>query len=355
MKVVSLVLLLFVGLSSVAFFIQSIKAVEGTICIDADGSIDPSTAAIQREGAVYTFMDNVHDGIVVKRDDIVIDGDGYSLQGTGMGIYLCNRSNVKVQNLKIKDFDFGIRISRSSHISIKGNAIADNKYGIHLSQSHHNSISGNKITGNDECGIRLYGSLQNSISGNKIIENNGCGIHVSEYSNYNNISRNTLLTNSWNGIALSSSSHNIIIGNIIEHNRQGISLSEVANYNSICGNTVADNGCGISLKGASSLNSFYHNRFVDNDQQVVTGESSVNFWDDGEEGNYWSDYQMRYPESEQLDGSGIGDTVYVIDEDNLDHYPLIKRGQRDLPWLWIAMGLIAVTVVLMGVIFLKKR
>lgn len=43
-------------------------------------------------------------------------------------------------------------------------------------------------------------------------------------------------------------------------------------------------------------------------------------------GNYWSDYEARFPDADELDDSGIRDTLYVIDEDNQDNYPLID------PW-----------------------
>lgn len=45
-------------------------------------------------------------------------------------------------------------------------------------------------------------------------------------------------------------------------------------------------------------------------------------------GNYWSDYSgvdEKSGPNQDLSGSdGIGDTPYVIDENNTDHYPLIN-------------------------------
>ena len=55
----------------------------GTIYIRADGSIDPPTAPISRDGDTYTFTDNIYDSIVIQRGDVVVDGAGYTLQGTG--------------------------------------------------------------------------------------------------------------------------------------------------------------------------------------------------------------------------------------------------------------------------------
>jgi len=89
-----------------ALNIQTIKA-SGTIYITADGSVDPDTAPISSvDNITYIFTDNIYDEIVVERDYIVVDGAGYTLQGTGseIGIYLLLRSNVTIKNMEIKNF-----------------------------------------------------------------------------------------------------------------------------------------------------------------------------------------------------------------------------------------------------------
>jgi len=50
-----------------------------------------------------------------------------------------------------------------------------------------------------------------------------------------------------------------------------------------------------------------------------------NVWDEGypSGGNYWSDYINRYPNAKELNGSGLWDTPYIIDANNVDHYPLM--------------------------------
>ena len=84
-KTVSAMLLslLFLGILLSAFDIQPIKA-SVTIYIRPDGSIEPTTANIATvDKVIYTFTGNIHDSIVVERDDIVIFGAGCTLQGTG--------------------------------------------------------------------------------------------------------------------------------------------------------------------------------------------------------------------------------------------------------------------------------
>jgi hypothetical protein len=62
--------------------IGTVKA-EGTIYIRADGTVE-GTDKIQQDGNLYTFTGDIFSAIVVDKDDIVIDGMGYTLQGDGM-------------------------------------------------------------------------------------------------------------------------------------------------------------------------------------------------------------------------------------------------------------------------------
>lgn len=76
--------LLLVNLLTLTLNVHSVKA-GGTIYIKADGSVYPpeAEALIHRDGDVYTFIADINDSIVVERDNIIIDGAGYTLQGTG--------------------------------------------------------------------------------------------------------------------------------------------------------------------------------------------------------------------------------------------------------------------------------
>ena len=55
----------------------------GTIFINSDGSVS-GTANIQRNGNLYRVTTNLYDSpIVVLRNNIIIDGGGFVLQGAG--------------------------------------------------------------------------------------------------------------------------------------------------------------------------------------------------------------------------------------------------------------------------------
>lgn len=93
-----LCLLSIVLLMGLAFNIQTVKAT-GTIYIRADGSVE-GTDKIQRDGDIYSFTDNINDSIIVERNNIMIDGNGYTLQGTGSGTAI-NLSEETTQQSRI--------------------------------------------------------------------------------------------------------------------------------------------------------------------------------------------------------------------------------------------------------------
>jgi len=359
--------LLLTGLLMMAFHIQPVRA-SGTIYIRADGSIDPPTAPIQRNEDIYIFTDNVNDEVEVERSNIMIDGNGYILQGrrSGSGFRLSNVSNVIIKNTNIKGFSNGVYLYYSSNnilfkneitaiknmgiwlISSSNNTIYKNNVnttinydGIYLQRSSNfNSISSNNFT-NNRSGVQLSDSSNNSISGNKIANNNA-GVWLRGSSNSNCIEGNNITANG-RGILLLSHCNSIKRNNITA-NGDGIQLGDLfegaADYNTISENNITANDPSILIEGGSSHNEFYHNNFIDNTPPMIiytvvneTVVGTENIWDDGypSGGNYWSDYE----DTDQFSGlyqnetgsDGIGDTAYIIEEfknvSNIDYYPLM--------------------------------
>jgi len=180
-KIVSgiILTLLLMTMLTLTFNIQPVKA-EGIIYVRPDGSVDPPTAPIQRNGDIYTFTDNIYNqSIVVQINDITLYGNGHMLQGpiTGLerayGIYLSSRKNVTINNIVISSgFIYYIRLESSSNCRIVNNSILGigGWYGIKLRASTHNLVTDNTIM-NTHKAIELIDSSYNTLSNNEVIDN----------------------------------------------------------------------------------------------------------------------------------------------------------------------------------------
>ena len=118
----SFTVILLVSCFGAAYRVGNVQA-SSTIYIRADGSIDGTTDISTVDNITYSFIDNIYDQIVVERDNIILDGQGYLLQGTlsGYGITLLGRSNVTLRNIEINAFYIGVQINSSSSNTVSGN------------------------------------------------------------------------------------------------------------------------------------------------------------------------------------------------------------------------------------------
>jgi parallel beta-helix repeat protein len=212
------------------------------------------------------------------------------------GVYLINSSHNWVEKNNITGFNRGIKITESSYNNtILGNKITDHSMGIECSESPadggYNIIFGNNIT--------------------------DCDYGIALYSHFTRVIGNTIMHHSNWGIVLGDSVNCCIIGNVID----GLHLGErgVNTQNcSIIGNNITNTRVNNQLRiffRSAYPGTFYHNNFL----YTITMRSEVShIWDNGSEGNYWSDYNGT-----DSNGDGIGDTPYIIDENNQDNYPLM--------------------------------
>lgn len=166
-------------------------------------------------------------------------------------------------------------------------------YGIYIEKTDaHFVIRGVKIHGAQVQAIRLDSVKNGTIEGCELIENRV-------------------------GIWLVDSSASRLVKNRLEENFAGIYLFS-SKGNELVGNTVIASATTGILVRSSTDNLIYHNNLSDN--WLNAFDEGANRWDDGREGNYWSDYT-----GEDADGDGIGDTPYEIPGgENRDRYPLME-------------------------------
>jgi len=111
---------------------------------------------------------------------------------------------------------------------------------------------------------------------------------------------------------LDESSTNMIKNNKILKTLTG--TFSAAHDTTVIGNTFLDNYNALDSYGSGIT--VYHNNFINSTIQVHS-VGSEDVWDNGCEGNYWSDYNGT-----DLDGDGIGDTLLPYHP--FDNYPLMS-------------------------------
>jgi parallel beta-helix repeat protein len=266
--------MLLVAVFGVVLNVPSASGQSGTIYIRADGSIDPPAPISTFDNITYTFTGDISDALVVERDDIVIDGAGYTVTGNGSqnGTTLTGRSNVTVGNMTIKNFYTGIWLLHSSNNVLSGNNVANNTGGIALGSSFNNSVSGNNLTASSGNGIYLSSSFNNSVSGNNLTANSDYGIALDSSCHDNSVSGNNVANHTY-GIGLGSSFNNVLSGNTVANNTYGIGLWSSFN-NSVSGNNLtASSGNGIYLS-SSFNNSVSGNNLTANSDYGIALDSS---------------------------------------------------------------------------------
>jgi len=310
------ILMLLLGIFVILPRIQRVES-SATIYIRADGSVDPSTAPIQRDGDVYTFVGNIYESIVVEKDNIVIDGAGYFIQGTGSGkgMDLLGRANVTIKGTSIKGFYFGVYLDQySSSNTVSRNNIKNNQLGIELYGSD-NTISENNITNNYH-GIEFRGASSNNILRNSITANTN-GISLAGYElapDLNNIISGNTITKNQYGIGLGGySRYNRIIGNNITENYSwGIEF--YGSGNNISGNNFEGNiggiyvfGLGHTISGNNVTNNNYYGILIQDSSNIALRDNIMvsNKYNFGVKGSQLSNFILDIDESNTIDGKPV--------------------------------------------------
>ncbi len=315
----------------------------GTIYIKADGSIDPPSANISTSDYIlYTFTDDNSYEIVVQRDNVMIDGMGYTLQGSGSGygFYLDGRTSVMIQNVTVKDWEDGLRTRKSVEITITENRITGNTIGVTIyDSSDYNSVYSNNIT------------------------DNGIGVVV-EYSDYNNIFDNNVTDNAdgfWIG---AYSGNNTLTDNNVENNsRYGIMLY-VTGDNELQRNALVNNTYNFEVDGAEVNPQLW--QFVnDVDRTNTVDGKPIYYWVSKQSGTIPADagyvalvnctniivenlnltrngksIQLAWTEKSEITGNNITDSDYGIwllgsDSNNITQNNLENN---DFQGIWIKSG-----------------
>jgi nitrous oxidase accessory protein len=243
----------------------------------------------------------------------IIEASGIELGGTNRTItknIICSSVTLEAGSDSIIAENF---ISGSVHVGYT--LIPTN-----LQKANSNLVYNNTITGL----ISVRGDL------NTVVQNIAGGVSVSD-GNFNDIYLNTL-TNGAKGIYLGKGFNNQVYANHIACNWVGAVMQE---------DSPSRYSFQPALENQTGNNTIYHNNFGNNTFQVQRANSvsfipisttydesqplidylgkTNNHYDNGAEGNYWSDYKVS-----DSDSNSIGDEPYMLGNALIDRYPLMS-------------------------------
>ena len=271
-----------------------------TIVIQSDGTILPSSAPIVQQGNTYTLTEDLYSTLKIQKSNIVLDGDGHTLygsyNGTAMDVWVLGEGPDQLPTGTLAQYTIGIDLNSKTvqGVTIQNLNIHNFSIGMYI-WTKNNTITGNSVFQNI-VGILLSGENE-TVTGN-YIENNQRGL----FFGFNNE------------------------GDTIPPDIE-------INHNHFENNVIQLNGCQC---------------------KYLNSTEPPHDWDNGKEGNYWSDYNGT-----DSNHDGIGDTPYFIDALNLDRYPLMNsplKSENSLAPIYLAAsGLIAATFIVTTVALVWRK
>ena len=338
-KAVSIIMLtlLLVGMFSLAMNIKPAKVESRTIIVPDDyptiqeavDAADDGDTIYVRRGTYYERVNVTKTVNVVGecREETIVNGGFYI---NASDVLLCNFTIAAPEKLCVEVHGY--------NVTIKRNIITNSLVGIALwTDSYKCTVTENIV---EKCNDGIDSVSNDGF--HSLIHNNvtGCdlGIGLAFDRGNNFVYNNTITGCSAAGIVATFSMGNVIERNIVYKNgwsssyswlQAGLWVDALTGPNYIKENVILENKIGLYL-GNGSGTKVFHNLFINNSQQVYLENASFSIWDNGYPfgGNYWSDYNgtdlFNGPYQNIPGSDGIGDTPYVINANNTDHYPFMN-------------------------------
>ena len=231
-----------------------------------------------------TIRSSIYRGIIEtfeSEGNLVAEND---IAGHGIGVLMMFVSNenvvrentIAVDEAGVMAWGWGNQIL-SNTISSSDRLQFPIGTGIYMVYAYNSEVRGNTLIDiSDEHGIWLRNSSGNVIAGNRA------------WCSPTEVPRPSV------GLLLNNHSHdNVAYGNTFNGFARGLGLFYHSDANVIAGNAFSSTTGEGAIVDEASGNQIYANTFAD--MGLAPFDDGENAWDDGSQGNYWSDYQGSGP------------------------------------------------------------
>jgi parallel beta-helix repeat protein len=265
------------------------SSIQGAVNNAPDGSNVYVSSGEYSENLVINKSINL---VGENRETAIIDG-----MSNGTVVYV-ESDNVFISDFKLQYSGcscteyYGVDVgSGRQNISIINNNIFSDSTGILVRKGQGIVIAWNNITFSRDYSMVIEDSIRVQILENSVTDN-------------------------LNQIDVANSTQMVIVNNKMMNNGNGIALTN-SNNNTLGGNIIASNSLYGLYLSQSDYNVFFRNSLQSNNRNVYV-RNSTDYWDDGFEGNFWSNYA-----GVDANSDGVGDIPFVLDANNVDHHPLV--------------------------------
>jgi uncharacterized repeat protein (TIGR01451 family) len=243
--------------------------------------------------------------LVVEADDVVLDGNGYIIEGNGSGgvdgypVTAENVSNLTVENVRIANWSQPVRLTNVTDATVRNVVIRDGSatypvpatglqiqggvnhtvvdsrivrmplFGIDLTDARRTEISRTNITESGDDGLLIWDGGNHTVSQSELRDNGHHGIDAGAGADNLTIRNSTIRDNGRKGVSLARPDDSRITGNtIVASTDHGVDAFDLQNI-TVSDNTVRASGqAGIRLQ--DSTNSIVRNNTVeDNNNQGI--------------------------------------------------------------------------------------
>ncbi len=251
-----------------------------------------------------TFDDNSGTAIdCLSSDEVVVTGCVFRNNGVSISVDSSVMGLIR-DNVLSGHSGIGIEVI-ASKVPVVDNNITGLDAAILVDRTMEPEIDGNIVTGAHGPGIEVRSSSGGGVSRCEVF---GCTVGVMVNGSQDmTVDRITVV----------GGGHGFVFGG----------ASNVTMWNCTARWCVGE---GIVVRGSTGL-LFHHNNLVGNNMDRSTGyrygpqaldvDGGGNQWDDGSEGNYWTDMRKRYPDARVLNGR-TWNMSYEVPDDGEDRYPL---------------------------------
>jgi len=276
---------------------------------------------------------NSDSALSIFANDIIITGNGHSINGKGIdAIYINNSRNITLYNFSIKDKFTGIEVEDSDNINFYNFSVNNCSEGFFIADSHN---------------ITLFQSAINNITTNgfAVVESEGTRILASEFTNNRNavdftysvnseVKNSTLENNEINAITEMNGNQTSIIGNnITENENSGISVA--GSYNLTISKNYIVNNQNSGLNLANSENTVITDNLFNNSKNLILYVNKKTAWNSLKKngtniiggqyigGNYWGTPDSKgFSQNCSNQGDGFCTEPLIINANNTDFLPL---------------------------------